>query len=322
MRSSRFLAAAFVLASFAPARAAEPDKDGWIRLFNGKDLSGWKFRNAGQAGNWSVVDAVQPDPANPTKLIPTVYDGPDRPELKVLLCKAVSSDILTEAEFGDYQLHLEFMVPKGSNSGVYNRGLWEVQILDSFGKAALDFGDCGSLYGRRVSPINAARAPGQWQSFDITVKGFEMTVVWNGTKIHESFDIRWTQLKSKADYDRIVADGKAAADPVVFAAANAEAEAAAKAYERAVELSKAGVLGKLEFDRIKATRDAATARRRALSDARAAKLEERNGTFYKWSGEGPTTAGIGRKDTGRGPILLQGDHGDVAFRDLRLRPLK
>ena len=67
---------------------------------------------------------------------------------------------MTEELFTDYQLHIEFTVPKGSNSGVYNRGLFEIQVFDSFGKPKLGFHDCGSLYETGFSarePLEAAR---------------------------------------------------------------------------------------------------------------------------------------------------------------------
>jgi hypothetical protein len=314
-------AALLPIVSTAPAGAAEP-ADGWIRLFNGKDLTGWKHRDQ-RPSRWTACVDAGVNPADPTKLEPLQGRPLEaKPEENVLLCKAVSPDLLTEAEFGDYELHLEFLIPKGSNSGVYNRGLWEVQILDSFGKATLDFGDCGSLYGRRVCPVNAAREPGKWQTFDVTVRDFAMTVVWNGVKVHEGYDIRWTELKSKADYERIIADGKSAAEPGVVDAAKAEAEAAKNRFDRAAAFAKQNLISKSELDQARAARDRTAARLRALTDAAGARLEERNGKFYKWAGEGPTTAGLSRRDTSKGPILLQGDHGDVAFRDIRIRPLR
>ena len=90
------------------------------------------------------------------------------------------SDIMTTENFYDYQLHVEFTVPKGSNSGVYNRGLFEIQVFDSFGAPKLAFHDCGALYERAIPGENHAKPPGQWQSYDITMKGKQLTLIWNG----------------------------------------------------------------------------------------------------------------------------------------------
>ncbi len=83
-------------------------------------------------------------------------------------------------EHGDALVHVEFKIPKGSNSGVYLQGRYEVQILDSFGKATkdLDPSDCGGIYQRWIEPngpgyegtaplVNAFRGPGSWNSYDI-----------------------------------------------------------------------------------------------------------------------------------------------------------
>jgi hypothetical protein len=108
---------------------------------------------------------------------------------------------------------LEFMVPKGSNSGVYLMGRYEVQILDSWGVDEPEYSDCGGLYqsdaqeeGRRfegVPPrVNASKAPGEWQSFGIRFQApkFDedgnkianakfVEVKHNGTVIHENVEV-------------------------------------------------------------------------------------------------------------------------------------
>ncbi len=116
---------------------------------------------------------------------------PDKGELefggegKILVnaaSKAVKAPYLvTKSEFGDVKVELEFMVPKGSNAGVYLMGRYEVQILDSFGKAKVGSGDLGGIYQRwdptrpkgqegfeGIAPKeNAAKAPGEWQRMEI-----------------------------------------------------------------------------------------------------------------------------------------------------------
>lgn len=89
--------------------------------------------------------------------------------------------LMTKAEYGDVKVELEFMIPQGSNAGVYLMGRYEVQILDSFGRARVGSGDLGGIYQRfdrsrgkgkegfegTAPASNAAKAPGQWQSMEI-----------------------------------------------------------------------------------------------------------------------------------------------------------
>lgn len=92
-----------------------------------------------------------------------------------------ASYLTTKKEYKDVRIQLEFMVPRGSNAGVYFMGRYEIQILDSFGKKNVKHSDLGGLYQRwrgkkpngyeGVAPkVNAAKAPGQWQTFDITFR--------------------------------------------------------------------------------------------------------------------------------------------------------
>src|SRR3989442_15734693 len=109
------------LTAIADGQAPKPDEKGWISLFNGKDLTGWHLRNPQGPNGWKVVDGVY------------VNTKP-------------STDLQTDAEYYDFQLHVEFKVnPGDGNSGVYLRDKYEVQILDSYGKPIEDHG-CGALY--------------------------------------------------------------------------------------------------------------------------------------------------------------------------------
>ena len=80
-------------------------------------------------------------------VIPPQADG--GPGVRQMINPSSSVDIYTEQKFGDCTIELEFMVPKGSNSGVYVMGEYEVQILDSYGKKKVGPGDVGGLYGAR-----------------------------------------------------------------------------------------------------------------------------------------------------------------------------
>lgn len=138
----------------ASALAAEPalqspPPDQWIDLFNGKDLSGWHLRDPKGVCGCKVMDGI---------LVSKPKVNGKR-----------SSYLVSDLEFLDFQLQVEFMIPKGSNSGLYLQGRYEIQIADSYGKKPAP-GMCGSLY-RRIEPrINVCRPPGQWQSYDITFR--------------------------------------------------------------------------------------------------------------------------------------------------------
>lgn len=125
-----------------------------IRLFNGKDLTGWTALGTNQ---WVAKNGVLSSP---------------RP----------GANLITEQKFNDFKLHIEFRYPKESNSGVYLRGRYEVQVADNKGMEPLsDY--FGGLYGFIAPREMVAKNPGEWQSFDITLVGRIVTVVANGKLI-------------------------------------------------------------------------------------------------------------------------------------------
>ncbi|MBN8864612.1 MAG: DUF1080 domain-containing protein [Sphingobacteriales bacterium] len=126
-----------------------------IKLFNGKDLDGWKA--LGKTNQWVVENGVLKSPKS-------------------------GANLITTAEFTDFKLHIEFRCPAGSNSGVYLRGRYEVQIEDSYGKEPQkDY--MGAVYGFIKPSEMAAKPAGEWQSYDITLTGRMITVVANGKTI-------------------------------------------------------------------------------------------------------------------------------------------
>lgn len=169
--------------------------------------------------------------------------------------KGKTAHLVTKAEHGDVRLHVEFMVPKGSNSGVYLQGRYEIQVLDSWGVTELKHGDCGGIYQRwndakglddgkrgyegRAPRVNASKKPGEWQEFDITFRA-------------PRFDAAG-QKTANAVFVKVVHNG-------VVVHENEE-----------------------------------------LS--------------------GPTRASLFNDEKPLGPLMLQGDHGPVAYRNLRIQPL-
>lgn len=173
----------------------------------GKDFSTWR----GNTGQWEIVGDTFTNPKNVKSLS-------SKPGTGVILNGPTgrTRNILSKAEFGDVKAHIEFMVPKGSNSGAYFMGRYEIQVYDSYGveKDKYPGIECGGIYERwdnsrdpkgfeGHSPrVNASRAPGRWQTFDVIFRAprfdkngqkisnarFE-TIVHNGTVVHEHVEL-------------------------------------------------------------------------------------------------------------------------------------
>ena len=186
------LAAAVALA--ADPKPAEP--------FNGKDLSGWKLKgNDEKKSQWKAAVVTLSEKA--TGQLSTVDDTGTGPVALANL-NAGGVDIFTEDKFGDCTVELEFMVPKGSNSGIYLMGEYEVQVLDSFGKAddKLTEGDLGAIYSAAKPKKNLAKKPGEWQAFKIefqapkfdgdkkTAPAKFVKVTLNGEVLHENVEVK------------------------------------------------------------------------------------------------------------------------------------
>jgi hypothetical protein len=172
--------------------------------FNGKDLTGWRK----PTGDWLVAESVGLNPTNAERF--SILPGHG---ILVNGAKGNTVELLTEAEFGDVEVHAEFCIPKHSNSGVYLMGRYEIQIYDSYGveKDKYPGIECGGIYGRWIketnveghSPrVNASKPAGEWQSFDITFRAprFDASgkktenarmvkVIHNGKIIHENVEL-------------------------------------------------------------------------------------------------------------------------------------
>lgn len=100
----------------------------------------------------------------------------------VLVNEEVGGNLVTKEKFDDFKLSVEFRYPEGSNSGVYLRGRYEVQIEDNYGMPS-DPLMIGGIYGFIEPSINAAKPAGEWQTFEITLVGRHVTVVHNGIEV-------------------------------------------------------------------------------------------------------------------------------------------
>lgn len=126
-----------------------------VQLFNGKDLKGWHSQKPDN--QWVVENGIMKSPRS-------------------------GSNIMTDQTFTDFKLHIEFRYPKGSNSGVYLRGRYEVQVEDSYGLEPSSTLFSG-VYGFLTPNQMAANPAGEWQVYDITLVGRKVTVVANGKTV-------------------------------------------------------------------------------------------------------------------------------------------
>jgi hypothetical protein len=126
-----------------------------INIFNGKNLDGW-FADKPQ-NQWIVKDGILSSPKS-------------------------GANLITNEKFDDFKLLVEFRYPKGSNSGIYLRGRYELQIQDDIGQEPSNV-LFGGIYGFLTPNEMAAKPAGEWQTYEITLIGRRLTVVANGKKI-------------------------------------------------------------------------------------------------------------------------------------------
>jgi hypothetical protein len=174
-----------------------------IVLFNGKDLSAWTAHHSditrgggsGTAPEWKLENGY-------AESVPH------------------TGDIATKEKFGDCQLHVEWAAPpeiqgasqSRGNSGIIFQGRYEVQVLDSYNNPTYADGQAAAIYGQWPPLVNAARKPGEWQTYDIVfeapkfeggklVKPAFLTVFWNGILIHNRKESMGpTQYRQVAHY--------------------------------------------------------------------------------------------------------------------------
>jgi hypothetical protein len=159
-------------AVFAAESTDARAEDGFVTLFNGKDLTGWKTN-----GNWIVEDegvlAIKPRPGEKG-------------------WRRFDAYLWAERRYGDFVLDLEFKIPKGGNSGVFVRvkdpkdpvqtGI-DVQINDTHGKERVGAHDCGGVIGTIGPTKNMAKPAGQWNRMILTCLGKRLKVDLNGEQV-------------------------------------------------------------------------------------------------------------------------------------------
>ncbi len=131
-----------------------------ISLFNGRDLDGWEFQFADRHSGWSVADGILTNQEN-------------------------VNNIISRQRFGNFKVEMEYKLESKSNSGLYLRGRYEMQILDDAGAPPSATGHM-SVYSRVAPLVNASKPAGEWQSVAVTLVGNRVTVVLNGQKVQDN----------------------------------------------------------------------------------------------------------------------------------------
>ncbi len=137
-----------------------------INLFNGHDLTGWRLTNAHQLNGWKAINGELVNTTPKLSFDPYSHYG----------------NLRTDRKFMDFNLHIEFNVPPGGNSGVYLRGVYEAQVVDRDSRMQGIQG-VGAIFGRIVPTENAGKPGGQWQVYDVTLVDRHVTVVLNGKTV-------------------------------------------------------------------------------------------------------------------------------------------
>jgi len=211
-------------------------QDRTVEPFNGENLSGWKLKGEPSGSYWKVGEA-QLHPDDPSKF--SVASGKELINDKGHVDHGRGVDIYSDFKHGSARIEIEVMVPKGSNSGVYLQGEYEVQVFDSWGVKTPRAVDIGAIYGAAPPRVNAAKKPGEWQQLVIDFEA-------------PRFDAAG-QVTHKARFVRVSLNGKTIQENVEMA--------------------------------------------------------------------GPTPGGLTGQEHALGPILLQGDHGPVSYRNLKITPM-
>ncbi|HUA15722.1 MAG TPA: DUF1080 domain-containing protein [Verrucomicrobiae bacterium] len=144
-------------------RTKPPKWEQAIRLFDGKDLSGWMPSDPTAAAKWTVENGTLVSPGH----------GPE---------------LISDSKFEDFKLHIEFNCARGSNSGVYLRGRYELQIEDDPEPEGPTM-RTGGIYGFLAPTPEQPRRPGEWQTYDITLLGRTISVAQNGHTIIDKQEI-------------------------------------------------------------------------------------------------------------------------------------
>ena len=146
----------------------EEKKDGFKLLFNGNNLDGWKLRNENGTKSWSAQNGM---------LVNTIKQGEH------------GTDLVSTEKFKDFIIRYDYMVPSNSNSGLYLRGRYEIQILEDSARKKAAPGSNGGIYNTAAGTEFVSRPAGQWQTAQAEIRGNNISVILNGVKIHDNVEV-------------------------------------------------------------------------------------------------------------------------------------
>jgi hypothetical protein len=131
-----------------------------VELFDGKSLDTWDVQQKGKPSGWSVSDGAMTNEAG-------------------------ANNLVSKQKFNNFKIHCEYKLEAKSNSGIYLRGRYELQVLDDFGKEPESHGHM-SIYSRVAPAVNASKPPGEWQTMEAVIVGNRVTVTLNGKILHNN----------------------------------------------------------------------------------------------------------------------------------------
>jgi hypothetical protein len=134
-----------------------------VELFDGKSIDTFDLQFKNRPSGWSVVDGAMTNEAR-------------------------ANNLISKERFKDFKIHAEYKLDKASNSGIYLRGRYELQVLDDFGKPVEKHGHM-SVYAWVAPSANASKPAGEWNTMEATIVGNKLTVVLNGQKVQDNTTI-------------------------------------------------------------------------------------------------------------------------------------
>ena len=132
-----------------------------VVLFDGKSMDAWDVQDRQRPSKWTIVDGA-------------MTNAPPR-----------DNNLVSKQKFQDFKIHAEYKLDTNSNSGIYLRGRYELQVLDDYGKPTFERGHM-SVYGWHTPLVNASKPVGEWQTMEATVVGNKVTVFLNGQKVQDN----------------------------------------------------------------------------------------------------------------------------------------
>lgn len=135
-----------------------------VELFDGRSLDAWDVQHKGRPSGWSIVDGAMTN-------------------------QAKANNLVSKQKFMDFRIRAEYKLEPESNSGIYLRGRYELQVLDDHGKP-VERGGHMAIYGWEPPRVNASKPAGEWQTMEATLVGNRVTVTLNGETVHDNAAIQ------------------------------------------------------------------------------------------------------------------------------------